>query len=82
MGESPPPILFWPSESWPIVPVWPPAAVSSKEHEDLGTTRAEAPRASESVIKEYIIANVLLTKVILVVLDCYEIGLRGWHILI
>jgi hypothetical protein len=57
-GESPPPILFWPSEGCPIFPACPPDAVSSNEHEDLGTTRAEAPRANESVTNVYIKANV------------------------
>jgi hypothetical protein len=64
-GESPPPILFWPSESWPIVPLSPPDAVSSKEQEeleDLGTTRAEAPSANESVTNVYIIANVYVKR--------------------
>lgn len=61
-GERPPPILFWPSESCPMVPFWPPDAVSSKEHELLGRTRAEAPRAKERVTSVYIIASVVEMK--------------------
>jgi hypothetical protein len=59
-GESPPPILFWPSESWPIVPDSPPDAVSSKEQEDLGTAKADAPRIKERAMNVFMIANVCI----------------------
>lgn len=44
-----PPILFCPSDNWPIVPDSPPDAVSSKEQDDRGTVRAEAPTISDKV---------------------------------
>ena len=62
-AESPPPILFWSSESCLIVPDWPPEAVSSKEQEDLGTVRAEAPKNKERVIKEFMIEKVCIWNV-------------------
>lgn len=51
---SPPPILFWPSESWPMVPDSPPEAVSPKEQDDLGREKAEAPRNKDEITREYI----------------------------
>lgn len=57
---SPPPIRFWPSESCPIVPDWPPEAVSSKEQEDLGRVRAEAPKNKERVINVFMMAKVCI----------------------
>jgi hypothetical protein len=57
-GENPPPILFWPSESWPIVPDSPPDAVSSKEQEDLGTATADAPKIKERATNVFMVANV------------------------
>jgi hypothetical protein len=56
-GESPPPILFWPSESWPIVTDSPPDAVSSKEQDDLGTVRADAPKNKERATNVFMVAN-------------------------
>jgi hypothetical protein len=60
VGESPPPIRFWPSESWPIVPDSPPDAVSSKEQEDLGTAKADAPKIRERVINRFMTAKVCI----------------------
>jgi hypothetical protein len=59
-GESPPPIRFWPSESWPIVPDSPPDAVSWKEQEDLGTAKADAPSIKERATNVFMMANVCI----------------------
>jgi hypothetical protein len=61
-GDNPPPILFWPLESWPMVPDSPPDAVSSKEQEDLGTATAEAPKIKERVTNVFIIAKLCLKR--------------------
>lgn len=55
-AARPPPILVCPSDSWPIVPDCPPAAVSSKEQDERGTTRAEAPKMSDKAASVYISA--------------------------
>lgn len=52
-GARLPPILFWPSSSWPMVPNCPPEAVRPNEHER--GERAAAPKASERAMKECII---------------------------
>lgn len=53
-GDKPPPILFCPSESWPIVPDSPPDAVSPNEQEDLGVWAA-APSTRDRVTKDFIV---------------------------
>ena len=60
VADSPPPILFWPSESWPIVPDSPPDEVSSNEHDDLGTANADAPKAKDRATNVFMIANVYI----------------------
>lgn len=59
-----PPILFWPSSSWPIVPDCPPEAVNPKEQqpEDLGAANAEVPKARERVTSVLSIAKVFPNK--------------------
>lgn len=53
VGDKPPPIRFWPSESCPIVPDSPPEAVRPKEQEDLRSDRADAPRSNDDKTREY-----------------------------
>jgi hypothetical protein len=60
VGLRPPPILFWPSESWPIVPDCPPEAVSPNEHER--GDRAATPRTRESPTRGNIITIVFYLK--------------------
>ena len=43
-----------------MVPDSPPEAVSSKEQEDHGTAKADAPRTKEKVTNEFMIAIVCI----------------------
>jgi hypothetical protein len=45
-----------------MVPDSPPDALSSKEQEDLGTAKAEAPKIKERVTNLYIIANLYVKR--------------------
>lgn len=54
-GVRPPPILFCPSDSCPIVPDSPPDAVRPKEQVDRGTVRAETPAIRDKVASVYIL---------------------------
>ena len=56
-ADNPPPILFCPSESCPMVPDSPPEAVRSKEQVDRGTVRAETPAIRDKVASVYILVD-------------------------